>query len=804
MADLLGRMTLDEKVAQLSGVNFMDLPANGRLGIPALRMTDGPLGVRTGSWDKVTAFPAGIMMASSFSPELVGRAAAAMGEETLALGKDMLLGPCVNIARVPQGGRNFESYGEDPWLASRLAEAYVSGLQSRRVLASVKHYALNNQETERMRINVRASERTMREIYLPAFEAAIRAGVWSVMAAYNKVNGYHASGNNDLLNRILKEDWGFKGFVVSDWNATHGTVEAANGGLDAEMPSGKFFGGGKLQQAVSSGTVAEAVVDDKARRILRAMIGGGVFDRRSSGRPSTDVLNSPEHRALSLEAAQKGIVLLKNDGILPLDGRVRTVAVLGPGAAAYCSGGGSSQVMAAYPVTALEGLRSRAGPGLRINHEPGVKMPGGITPISAQWLSPPPGKGGGIERGLYAEYYNNAGLNGKPVVTRVDPQISFFWGNGSPWQDVNADSVSVRWTGILRVPASGDYDIATRADDGTRLWVDGRLVIDDWNDHAPATSISRLRLETGRDHKLKLEYYERTGGAQVQLGFKDPVSGRMNEAAAVAAKADAVIVFAGYSDQLEGEAQDRISMELPEGQDELIETAARVNKNVIVVLQAGSPVLVERWAGKVKAIVQAWYPGGEGGNAIADVLLGHVNPSGKLPVTWPKRWEDSPAFGNYPGSYGVVDYAEGIYAGYRYFDKKRIAPRFPFGHGLSYTSFKYSALEVKMLNDSSLEPEAEVSLDIKNTGRAVGAEVVQLYVSDTSPAVERPEAELKSFLRVELAPGEKKRVTFRLDKSAFSFYDENLHAWRAAPGSFELRVGSSSRDMRLKKNIRLK
>jgi beta-glucosidase len=801
--DLLARMTLDEKVEQLSGVNSMDLPANGRLGIPRLRMTDGPLGVRLNGGDKATAFPSGILMAASFDPELVARAAAAMAAETLAAGRDMLLGPCVNIARVPQGGRNFESYGEDPWLASRLAAAFVGGLQGRKVLASVKHYALNNQEIERGRIDVRASERAIHEIFLPAFEAAVRAGAWTIMAAYNKINGRYASENDYLLNKVLKERWGFKGFVVSDWGATHSTAEAANGGLDVEMPSGKFFGGGKLQNALAGGTVSQAVIDDKVRRVLRVLIGGGIFDRKDSDRPSRAVTAGPEHRALALEAAQKGIVLLKNDGILPLAGRVRTVAVLGPAAAVYCSGGGSSQVPPAAPVSALEGLRGRAGPDIRIDYAAGVKMPVDLSPVEAQWFYPPPGKSGGIKRGLYAEYYNTPDLKGEPAVARVDPSVNFFWGAGSPWTGVNADNFSVRWTGSLRVPGDGTYDIAVRADDGTRLWVDGELVIDDWNDHIAVIRASRLRLEAGRDHELKLEYYEHTGGAQVQLGFIEPVAGRINEAAAAAAKADAVVVFAGYSDQLEGEGMDRSSLELPEGQDELIETAARLNKNVVVVLQAGSPVLIGRWADKVKAIVQAWYPGVEGGNAIADVLLGRVNPSGKLPVTWPKRWEDSPAFGNYPGKAGAVEYAEGIFTGYRYFDKKKIAPRFPFGYGLSYTSFSYSNIAVKIVNGSALAPEVEVSLDIKNTGLAAGAEVAQLYVHDSAPKVARPEAELKGFSRVELAPGETKRVSFRLDKSAFAFYDEGIHDWRAAPGAFELRVGASSRDVRLKKNIEL-
>jgi beta-glucosidase len=802
VADLLGRMTLDEKISLLSGINGMDLPANARLGIPSLKMTDGPLGVRVETGEKTTAFPAGIVSASSFDPELLGRMAAAMGVETLALGRDMLLGPCVNIARALQGGRNFESFGEDPFLAARMAEAYVKGLQSEKVLASTKHFALNNQETQRMVVDVRADERTIHEIYLPAFLAAVRAGTWTVMASYNKLNGHYASENDFLMNQVLKKDWGFKGFVVSDWGATHSTIPAANAGLDVEMPSGDFFGGGKLQAAVKEGKVAPEIVDDKARRVLRAMIGGGAFDRKESDRPAKSVVGGPEHRALALRMAEEGIVLLKNDGVLPLDGRIKSVAVLGPSAAAYRAGGGSSQVPPTATIDALDGLRERAGKDLRILYELGVPMAGEISAVEKSWLSPPEGKGSG--HGLFGEYYANRELKGAPAFTRQDANIDFDWGDGGPDKRVGVDDFSIRWTGRLRVPKDGSYELATRSDDGSRLWLDGKLIVDSWIDQAPATVSKRVELKAGRDYGLRVEYYEHAGGAMVRLGLLMTSTAEIPKAVAAAAKSDAAIIFVGTSNDLESEGTDRSSLSLPEGQDELIKAVMAVNKRVIVVNQVGSPVLMSPWLGGVGAVVQAWYPGQEGGRAIADVLLGRVNPSGKLPVTFPKREEDASSFGNYPGQKESVSYAEGLYVGYRHFDKAGIAPQFPFGHGLSYTTFAYSDLKVVLKDPLASAPDVEVSFSVANAGPRAGAEVAQLYVHDAAPKTDRPEQELKGFRRLELAPGETKRVTLSLGKDAFAFYDAASHDWKLPPGRFTLRVGSSSRDIRLSQDLELK
>jgi beta-glucosidase len=788
--DLLSRMTLDEKAALLSGADPMSLPGNARLGIPPLRMTDGPLGVRT---ERATAFPSGILMAATFDPDLVGRAAAAIGDEALALGRDMVLGPCVNIARSPLGGRNFESYGEDPYLAATMAAAYVNGLQSRKVLASVKHFALNNQETQRMTIDVRASERAEQEIYLPAFAAAVRAGVWTVMAAYNKINGHYASENESLLGDVLKTAWGFPGFVVSDWGATHSTVAAANAGLDVEMPSGEYFGGGKLQAAVRDGRIPLETIDDKARRVLRAMIGGGVFDRKESERPPRAVVGGPEHLALAREAAAEGLVLLKNGGLLPFGPRVKSVAVVGPLADMDARGGGSSFVTPLQPpVTVFAGLREALGDA---RYARGAPLPGMLDALDPSWLTPPRWHGSGP--GLLGEYFADRDLRGRPKFKRVDRTVDFDWGEAGPDPRLGGDDYSVRWTGRLRVPASGDYELGVRSDDGARLWLDGKLVVDDWSEHAPETRAGSVSLAAGRSYDVRLEYFQAGGGASVRLGILPSAARELDAAVAVARAADAAVVVVGDGADFEGEGMDRASLSLPAGQDALIEAVARVNKNTVVVVEAGSPVLMDRWLDRVRAVVMAFYPGQETGAAVADVLLGRVNPSGKLPVTFPRRAEDATDADHYPGAGGVVDYAEGVLVGYRGFDKNKIAPLFPFGHGLSYTRFAFSRLAVRARSASAAAPDVRVSFELKNTGARAGAEVVQLYVRDAAPQVLRPEQELKGFARVALAPGETRRVVLRLRRDAFAFYDEQSHAWRLPPGRFIVRVGASSRDIRL-------
>lgn len=697
--DLLGRMTLQEKVAMLSGADWMQTVPNERLGIPSIKMADGPAGIR--SWagpssetnamvakTKVTttAFPAGVAMAATWDTELLQSEGQAIGQEVSAAGRDMILGPTVNINRTPLWGRNFEGYGEDPYLTSRLAVAYIKGVQGEGVIATVKHFAANNQEFERHRINAIVDERALQEIYFPAFKAAVQeAGVWSVMSAYNKLNGVYCAQNSFLLKDVLRKQWGFKGFVVSDWGSTYSTTDTVNAGMDIEMPGGEPMkdwlkkpktqaagnGGGwlvseKVLPEISSGKISAATIDDNVASILRVIFVSGQFDKPHT---ETGKIDTPEQRALARKASTESIVLLKNAGdLLPLNpSKIHSVVVIGPNAAvARTGGGGSSLVTPKYSIAPLKGIQDRAGPSLQVSYALGVSMEG---------------------------------------------------------EDPSKDTPAAR---------------------------------------------EQLR----------------------------------NEAVSAAAKTDAAIIVVGRSPALESEDFDIKSLDLPAGQDDLIGEVSRVNKNTVVVINAGGPVVMTRWIAHVPAVLDLWYGGQEGGNAIADVLFGDANPSGKLPVSFVKEWKDSPAYGHYPGENLQVEYAEGIYVGYRYFDKQKVEPLFPFGYGLSYTRFDYSDLKVSPNKVSSGKP-VEVSLSVRNSGSRAGAEVVELYVHDGHSSVDRPIKELKGFSRINLAPGEIKDVHFTLDRSAMAFYSTAKRDWVTEPGQFDVLVGPSSRDIRLKGSFNL-
>ena len=783
--ELLSQLSLEEKVSLLGGTGFETRPIE-RLGIPSLRMTDGPVGVRNGT---STAFPVSIAMAATWDPPLIERLGAALAWETKAKNRDMLLGPCVNIHRVPQGGRDFESFGEDPWLASRMAVAYVRGVQSHGVLACTKHFACNNQEWQRDFTNVRISERALHEIYLPAFKAAVReAGSASIMSAYNKVNGAWCSENPTLLNDILKKQWGFTGLVVSDWGAVHSTVPTANAGCDIEMPETKYMGN-DLHKAIGAGDVSQTTIDDKVRRLLRMMLEFGLFERKQE---TVEDPSGPS-RIVSADVAREGIVLLKNDGaLLPLDFRhIKTLAVIGPNAAvARTGGGGSSRIDPRSSVTPLQGIIDAVGSSVKVRYAKGCRMEGEIEPVPAALLSPEPGAS---RHGLKGEYFTNMNLQGEAALTRIDSTLDFDWGGDGPARGFQADSFSVRWTGFLTPPTSGTFNISVRSDDGIRLYVDDRLLLENWSDHAAEVRSATVQLEGGKPYRVVVEFYENGGGAIAQLGFASEGGRNLQDAVEAAKSADAAIVIVGNSADIESEGFDRKSLELPAGQAPLIAAIAAANPRTVVVLQTGAPVLTAGWAEHVPAILETWFPGGEGGRAFADVLSGAMNPSGRLPMTFPARWEDCPAYGNYPGDSSVT-YQEGIYVGYRYFDTKKIAPVFPFGHGLSYTTFTYADLAASVDRKTRT---VNIAVTVRNSGARDGAEVVQVYIHDMESTVDRPDQELRGFQRVVLKAGTEQRIRFALADNALAFYDEATHGWRVEPGRFGIRVGGSSRDIRL-------
>lgn len=789
--ELVGKLTLVEKIVLLGGTDDFFTRPIPRVGIPAMKMSDGPLGVH--DYGPTTAYPAGIALAASWDEDLAKRVGISMGQDARARGVHFILAPGMNIYRSPLNGRNFEYFGEDPYLASRMAVGMIEGIQSQGVVATAKHFIANNSEYGRMDHSSDLDERTMREIYLPAFEASVKeAKVGALMDAYNLVNGVHMTQNGFLNDTIARTEWGFRGIVMSDWEATHDGIAAANGGLDLEMPSAAFMSAKTLLPAIQRGEVQEQTIDEKVRRILRTAIEFGFFDR-----PQTDSsipLYSQQGRVIALEEARSGMVLLKNDHhLLPLDRRrLKTIAVLGPNAYPAVIGGGGSSLTAPYNAASfLEGLSDSAGNDVRV-----------VTMTETVPLSDVIGQTGfvtapGGEAGLKGEYFGNEDFKGEPALVRTDKRIDFHWGDGSFAEGAPVDHFAVRWTGYFVPKVEDDYRFSTSADDGVRLYIDEQLVIDDWKPHAETLNEYVKHLEAGRPRKIRLEYFENVGTATMRFGIGTASLHLGEETKKMAAGADAVILCMGFSPSTESEGIDR-TFRLPKGQDEFIEQLTAVNKNVVVVLNAGGNVDMTSWLDNVPALLHAWYPGQEGGRALAQIIFGEYSPSGKLPATFERKWEDNPASKSYfPQKKDKrVEYTEGIFVGYRGYEKNGVKPQFPFGFGLSYTTFGYSDLRIVPAANGSREI-VDVTFKVKNTGSREGAEVAQVYVGDPQGSVPRPMKELKSFARVNLKAGESRTLKVRLDRRAFSYYDVGRHGWTAPAAEYGILVGSSSADIRL-------
>jgi beta-glucosidase len=652
VADLLSRMTLEEKINYIGGTHDFYIRALERLSIPAIKMSDGPMGSRNDG--PTTCYPGGIALTATWDRDMARKIGVGLGRDCRARGVHILLAPAVNIYRSPLCGRNFEYMGEDPFLAGQMVAPLIRGIQSQEVLATVKHFACNNQEWDRHRISSEVDERTLHEIYLPAFKAAVQEGkVGCVMTAYNLLNGVHCSQDDYLINQTLKDRWNFNGFVMSDWTSTYDAVACANGGLDLEMPEAKFMNLTNLVPAIEKGEVKESVIDEKVWRILRTVIAAGFFDR---SQVRQDIpLNDPENALTALEGARKAIVLLKNNKqLLPFNrDKIRCIAVLGPNAdpAVYC-GGGSAFTRVFQATSILEGVKQVAGDEIKVLHS-----------------------------------------------------------------------------------ASAD------------------------------------------------------------------------EAARLAKQADAAVVCVGFNQRTrdqerdrnrgltEGEGHDR-PFELPPGQPELIQAVAATNPRTVVVINSGGGVAWINWLDAAPAVLQAWYSGQAGGRAVAEILFGDVNPSGKLPATFEKRWEDNPSAPYYHVKENrETPYTEGIFVGYRGYDQKNTEPQFCFGHGLSYTTFKYSKVKV---TPERVAPggEAVVSVEVKNTGKRAGDEVVQLYVHPVKSSVPTPPKQLRGFERVSLKPGESKTVNIPLAAGLLAHYDVNTHSFVVEPGRYDIMIGSSSRDIR--------
>lgn len=785
---LIGAMTLEEKIAMLHGASDPQslgqagyLPGVPRLGIPPLRLTDGPAGVR--ATHPATAMPAPVALAATFSRAAAKKYGEVMGQETRALGHDVLLAPMVNIVRVPQGGRNFETLGEDPFLASQIVAAEVSGIESQGAIATIKHFAANNQETQRQSVSADVDERTLQEIELPGFEAAIRAGAGSVMAAYNKVNGTWSAESVPLLTDVLRKQWHFQGFVMSDWGATHSGPPALTAGMDLEMPSGRNYAA--LGDAVKSGALDQKVIDEAVRRILVQMDRKGLLASAPPARPSLD---QAKDDAIAREIAEEGAVLLKNTGnVLPIrDSDWPSVAVIGATARAMLiGGGGSARVAPLRKGVPLDALRQRAPSTANIVYAPGNDLDGAVIPSSV--LTPPAAIDFTGPRAIAARStWNYTGTLTAPTAGTYELKLQTAGGRGT----LTIDPPQPAPPGAAAPGGGAGTGRGGRGLGRGGAGGGGLLTTSDGLTNSTRT----VQFEAGSTHQIVITATaDAATPMQVRLAWSTPEwpAQKIAEAVAAARTARVAIVFA-YDEGSEG--RDRSSLSLPGNQDAVIAAVARANPRTVVVLTTGDPVLMP-WASDVAAILQMWYPGQAGAEAITSVLSGDVNPGGKLPVTFPTRIEDAPT--NMPERYPGVDghgvYSEGIFVGYRWYDDKHIEPLFPFGHGLSYTTFAYSRLSVTRAGGGY-----DVTFTIRNTGARKGDEVAQIYVGrPPSSPVPMAARALAGFERVTLEPNQSRRVTIRIDARAMSYWSIDRHAWVVAPGAREFAVGSSSRDLRL-------
>lgn len=773
----LAKMTLDEKLGLIGGVDGFNIRAVPSLGLPKILMSDGPAGVR--NYGPTTAYPAPLLLAATFSPELGRTYGVGLGRDARARGVHILLAPGVNLQRTVQNGRGFEYLGEDPFLTTRMAVGTIEGVQSQGVVATVKHYAGNEHEDDRNHDDSVIAERPLREMYLRPFEAAVKeAKVGAVMSSYNLFRGVHASESEYLVNTILKGEWGFRGIYMSDWGAAHSTVGTFKGGLDLEMPGPEFFNLAKLKPLLTSGELKETTLDDKVRRILRTSLAFD-FDKRPQTL-DTIAKADPANEATALAVARAGVVLLQNrGGTLPISLRARRVLVVGPNAEAPATGGGgSSYTTPTTPVSLAEGLRRIAPKGTEITVRRGIPSPE-VAYRRTDFRTPDGAPG------LKAEYWANRTLEGAPKLTRTDARVDFDW-NGAPGAGLPATDFSARWTGTFTPKTTGDFTLAARTDDGVRVFVDDKIAIDAWTDRGAVTDLKSIRLEAGRTYRIRVDYYQGGGAAVARFGIASPEDLRSDVTDAEIRAADTVIVASGLNSNLEGEGFDR-KFALPDEQIALLTRVVNLNPRTTIVNNSGGPVDLAPFAPKAGAMIQAFYPGGNGNLAVAEILFGKTNPSGRLPMSWPRTLAGTYYASAYPAKKGRMVYDEGLYIGYRWFQRNGVAPLFPFGHGLSYTRFRLSGFAVKPTASG-----AEASVTVRNVGRYAGAEVVQLYTGYRNGKIERPRRELKGFARVELTPGESRTVTIPISRDSLAYWDVVKKAFRVEPGTVEVAVGSSS------------
>ncbi|KJA29791.1 glycoside hydrolase family 3 protein [Hypholoma sublateritium FD-334 SS-4] len=835
---LLSKLSTPQKVQLLTGVGWWHTQAFPELDIPALRFSDGPNGARgTRFFNGVpsSCFPSSTGMGSSFDVDLIHTIGQAIGEECRAKSTHVLLGPTVNTQRSPLGGRGFESFSEDPHLNGTIAAAYINGLQSKGVSATIKHFATNDQEFERrvhakscLTLTGEVSERALREIYLKPFQIAIKnSNPWALMTAYNRLNGVHASENNKLLQDILLKEWGYQGLVMSDWTGVYSTVESLKAGLDLEMPGPSVMRGAALERVLIGQKISLGDIDRRVERILRlvqrAKASGILFDGPEGS------VDTPEVRKVLRTAAADSIVLLKNDKkILPLTAGYKKIAVIGPNAkVAVTSGGGSASLLSTYTVSPLEGIRAAAQKiGADVKYTLGTPS-NRYLPLLDPFIHQANG-----QLGAYLEFWNETPtadfMSTSPVFPEKLPESA--WGTPTLRSNcVLLDGVDetkvnticwMRYSTKFTPDEDGDWELGLNIIGHGNLFIDHKLVVEfiptvegglDPFNGKDIRGIAK-GLKAGQEYDLEIRVSNAVLAA-VALPFRCwgviraggirivDADEAIQEAVVLAKESDVAILVIGLNNDWETEGKDREDMELPGYTNKLVSEVLLANPNTVVVNQSGTPVRMP-WINEANTLLQAFYGGNESGNGLADVLFGTVNPAAKLPLTFPIRLEDNPSFlsfgeGQEPGK---VHYNEGIFVGYRSYEARKLAPLLPFGYGLSYTSFEYADLKS---TEISADGNFEVSFNVKNTGEVEGREVAQLYVSDRQASVPRAVKELKGFTKVNLKPGETKQVTIALDREALSFYNDREMRWTAESGKFGIAVGASSADIRLEGEVEL-
>jgi beta-glucosidase len=805
---MLSKLTLQQKIELIGGEDSMYTHPMPSIDLPRFKMSDASVGVRT--WGPTTAYAGGVALAATWDTAFARKLGQSLGEDARARNVNFLLGPGVNIARAPVGGRNFEYLSEDPYLNGTLVVPFIEGVQSEGVVATVKHYALNNEEFNRHNASSNIDERTLREIYLPGFEAAVTKGhVDAVMNSYNLINGVHATQNPEINLQILKGDWGFKGVLMSDWDATYDGVAAANNGLDLEMPSPRFMNEQTLVPAVQDGRVKESTIDDKVLRLLRVELRYG-WTKHPQFDPN-DSTYSVADRAVALQGALESITLLKNDGhLLPLDAaKIKTIAIVGPDAwPAVPGGGGSSHATAFEPISTVTGIANFLGPNVHVLYSRGLPEMQDVF-RQTQW-----------QGGVKIESFPDADFSGEPQTSKAASIAAFgpMMMRGRP----GGARRSTRYTTSFKADQGGPYLLlasGARADT-FKVLIDGKEQLDQTAAEGEVPQSATVNLSAGQTVSVEADVVSPFAGAGFSLGMVYAPSLVSDDAKKFASIADAVVVCAGFDAESEGEGHDR-TFKLPWGQDALIEAMAAANPHTIVTLTGGGGMETASWLDKVPALLHTWYPGQEGGTAVAEILFGKHDPEGRLAVTFDRSWPDSASYDWYypkgddvtlhaaapdgkPIDYSIaqIQYGDKLMVGYRYWTTSGKRPLFPFGFGLSYTTFRFSNLHVP--GDATRGAKVPVTFDVTNTGKVEGAEVAQLYVSDPSAKVSRPERELKGFEKVRLAPGDTKHVTLTLDARSFSYWDDSAHQWAIDPGKFIIRVGDSSENTPLDASLTMK